>query len=290
MYDTKDKVLVSVVMITYNQENFIKEAIEGVLMQNCHYDIELIIADDKSTDKTSEVIREIIDTHSRGSWIKYIRRKENKGMMANFIDAAATAKGKYVATCEGDDYWVNPNKLQLQVEFLETHPDFAFSMGIVHQLNQKTAIITERKESIRFNENGIYTLKTYIKTPFSQTSSFVYRNSSEPFPDWFYKVHAGDQSLVVIKTGILGKIKYHDELLSIYRINGDSVSFKNDRKQSREKELFFLENINRFTGKHFNKEIFARKIVNELIYHTRSEHALIKNIGYFCYLVYTKIM
>lgn len=285
----KRKALVSVVMITYNHENYIKEAVEGVLMQNCDFDIELIIADDKSSDETEMIVDEIIKTNPNGHWIKYTKHVQNKGMMPNFMWAIAQAKGKYIALCEGDDYWVNSLKLQKQVDFLEEFPDYNFSMGIVDLFIEKTGELLKRKEHIDPSKNETYILKDYLKAPFSQTSSFLFRNEGNPFPDWFENVNAGDQSLVVVTTGVKGKIKYHNELFSVYRVNESSVSFKIDREQAKEKEIFFLNNVNDFTQFRFNKVIVKRKIINQLVYHSRSENQIVKYLGIVFYLIFRKI-
>jgi glycosyltransferase involved in cell wall biosynthesis len=131
--------IVSVVMITYNHENYIEEAIEGVLMQNCDFAIELIIANDKSTDYTHQVIEKTlakdIPQHIN---IRYFNHKENKGMMLNFIWALEQAKGRYIALCEGDDYWTDPSKLQKQVNFLSKSPNYSFICSGYKSLNTKT--------------------------------------------------------------------------------------------------------------------------------------------------------
>ena len=217
-------VTVSVIMITYNHEKYIKQAIESVLMQKCNFKIELIVANDCSPDNTCEVINKIIRDHPRSSWIKYTRHEQNKGAQANFIWAASQANGKYIAICEGDDYWIDPNKLQKQVGFLESNLDYTFSMGRVDVLIEETKKIIRRKENVNPEKSESYFLKDYLKAPFSQTSSFVFKNSKDPLPDWFHNAHAGDQSLVVIKTGQDGKIKYHRDLFSIYRLNEKSIS------------------------------------------------------------------
>ena len=111
--------LVSVVMITYNHEKYIQQAIEGVLMQKINFHIELIIADDTSPDQTENIVKKIIVEHPNGHWIKYTKHKFNKGVSKNFTWALKQAKGKYIALCEGDDYWTDPLKLQKQVDFLE---------------------------------------------------------------------------------------------------------------------------------------------------------------------------
>lgn len=120
--------MVSVVMITYLHEAYIAEAINGVLMQQCDFDVELIIADDCSPDNTKVVVESFKD-HPNFKWINYIRHDKNKGMMGNFIWALEQASGKYIALCEGDDYWTHPYKLQKQVDFLERNRSYS---GVFH--------------------------------------------------------------------------------------------------------------------------------------------------------------
>lgn len=120
--------MVSVCMLTYKHEKYIAEAIEGVLMQQADFDIELIITNDTSPDNTDEIVKNIINTHPRGNWIRYFSHKINKGFLPNFIFTLQECRGKYIAFCSGDDYWVDPLKLQKQVDFLEKNPDY----GLVH--------------------------------------------------------------------------------------------------------------------------------------------------------------
>jgi len=120
--EVKD-VLVSVVMITYGHEKFIKEAIDGVLMQECDFQYELIIANDCSPDDTDRIVLNIISKTEKANRIKYVRHTVNKGMNENFLWALHQVRGKYVALCEGDDYWTDPFKLQKQVNYLEKYND-----------------------------------------------------------------------------------------------------------------------------------------------------------------------
>jgi glycosyltransferase involved in cell wall biosynthesis len=122
--DRNNLQLVSVVMITYAHENFIEQAISSVLMQECDFDVELIIVNDCSTDNTDAVIKKIVQNHPKASWIKYIKHDKNIGSMPNFIFALKEAQGKYIALCEGDDYWTDPLKLQKQVTFLEDNIEY----------------------------------------------------------------------------------------------------------------------------------------------------------------------
>lgn len=121
---------VSVVMITYNHEKFIKEALESVFSQKTNFQYEIIISNDCSTDNTDEVIKKIIDKNENGNLINYTNHKNNKGMIPNFLWSIQQAKGKYIALCEGDDYWTDPYKLQKQVDFLEANPDYSIHSGL----------------------------------------------------------------------------------------------------------------------------------------------------------------
>lgn len=120
-----NKPLVSVCMITYNQADYLSDAINGVLKQECNFDIELLISDDCSSDDTAELISQFINENSGVCLIKYIKHKKNKGATKNFFWTIKQAKGKYIAICEGDDYWTDPHKLEMQVRFLEDNPDYS---------------------------------------------------------------------------------------------------------------------------------------------------------------------
>jgi glycosyltransferase involved in cell wall biosynthesis len=117
---------VSVIMITYNHEKYITQAIEGVLMQECDFGVELILANDNSPDNTDDVVTNYLSQKDipKNIKINYTKHKANKGMHPNFVWATEQCKGKYIAMCEGDDYWTDPLKLQKQVNFLETNEDY----------------------------------------------------------------------------------------------------------------------------------------------------------------------
>jgi Glycosyltransferases involved in cell wall biogenesis len=115
--------LLSIVTITYNQEPFISEAIKGILMQKTNFPVEYIIAEDCSTDKTREIIEKYQTQHNK--IIRLITSNQNVGAIANEHRALLESRGKYIAFCEGDDYWTDPYKLQKQVDFLESHINYS---------------------------------------------------------------------------------------------------------------------------------------------------------------------
>lgn len=116
---------VSICCITYNHAPFIRQCLDGFMMQRTSFPIEVLVHDDASTDGTQDIIREYEAKYP--DVIKPIYQKENqysKGVKVNLVYNYSRAKGKYIALCEGDDYWTDPYKLQKQVDFLESHPDY----------------------------------------------------------------------------------------------------------------------------------------------------------------------
>ena len=116
--------LVSVCTLAYNHEPYIRECLDGILMQKTNFAFELLIHDDASTDGTADIIREYEAKYP--DIIKPIYQTENqysKGVKINATIQFPRAKGKYIALCEGDDYWTDPLKLQKQVDFMEANPN-----------------------------------------------------------------------------------------------------------------------------------------------------------------------
>jgi glycosyltransferase involved in cell wall biosynthesis len=172
---------VSVLMVTYKHEAYIAEAIEGVLMQEVDFPLELIIADDCSPDGTAEIVQKHINEHPNGHWIKYTRHETNKGMMPNFIWALEQVQGKFIAMCDGDDYWTDPHKLQKQVDFLEAN-------------NSCSYVFTDRFSLLpdgnlfnpRFELPELFNLKLLLERkimPSTQTVMFT-RNKLNKLNEW----------------------------------------------------------------------------------------------------------
>ena len=212
-------------MITYNHEKYIREAIEGVLMQECDFEVELIVANDCSPDETNKIVNDIIKTHPRGHWIKYTEHTENKGMMPNFIWALEQCKSTYIALCEGDDYWTNPLKLQKQVDFLEENKQCSFCF-------HKAFI---KDESASFNKNllsypiglskTILNTSEYLNIVTTATCSLVFRNIILEV----FNVLEHSQGDFILYCELLhyGKAGFIDEIMSVYRKHEKGISFNN---------------------------------------------------------------
>src|SRR6267378_159018 len=113
----------SVVMVTYNHERYIAQALSSVVAQRTNFDFEIIVAEDCSTDGTRAIVMDFARRYP--GKILPLLRERNLGMMRNFKEALAASSGSYVALLDGDDYWIREDKLQAQVDFLDSHPDHA---------------------------------------------------------------------------------------------------------------------------------------------------------------------
>lgn len=211
---------VSVCMITYGHEKYIREAIEGVLMQECNFEIELVIANDCSPDDTGRIVNEVIAQHPRGNLIRYYIHDTNLGMMPNFIFALQECKGKYIALCEGDDYWINKYKLQKQVEILEADISLVACYHNSNLIDSDGAVIL--KSYLLKNYKKDYDASEMIKGAHIITSSVLFRNLIVNYPSQFLLVANGDTFLFSL-LGNYGSGKYIDEIMSCYRRHSGGV-------------------------------------------------------------------
>jgi glycosyltransferase involved in cell wall biosynthesis len=209
--------LVSTLMTAYNHGKYIKASIEGILSQVANFEIELIIADDCSSDNTFQEVTELTKNHPKGKWIKYTKHPENIGMIANLKWTIQNCKGKYIALCEGDDYWTDPLKLQKQINFLESNKDFSICYHKVQILkNDKLEddFITTDKEQI----TGF---KDLCEGNFMHTPSVVFVNNFDKghFLRDCNDMILGDYYLHLFNAQF-GKIFRINEVMAVYRFGG----------------------------------------------------------------------
>jgi glycosyltransferase involved in cell wall biosynthesis len=247
--------LVSVVMITYNHSLYIKQAIESIISQKTNFDFELVICNDKSTDDTDTIIRETIASNPNGHKVKYYNNEVNLGMMPNSVYALEQASGKYIALCEGDDYWCDDQKLQIQADFLENNPDFSLCFHNVYLLTG-----TELKEdNPRKKIHEITTIKDLAKNNYIHTPSVMYRNNLFELPKYFSEAPIGDYFLHMLNAQH-GKIKYMDKIMSVYRIH--NTSYWSSKKEAEQRIIMidFLTKLKTYFDQDTQK-ILDRQIL-----------------------------
>lgn len=224
------KPLVSVLIQTYQHANFIKQCLDGILMQQTNFPFEIILGEDESTDGTREICKAYSEKYPDKINLFLRSRKDviyingNPTGRYNFIENLKAAQGKYIALCEGDDYWTDPLKLQKQVDFLEVNPEYGICF---HESEVIWDDAYENKQSIKLNsefywnrmepEKSVYTITDVFNGPFMATASVIFRKKDPvDFPDWFFKAASGDITLYAL---ILNdnKIKFINEIMCAYR-------------------------------------------------------------------------
>ncbi|HET6746725.1 MAG TPA: glycosyltransferase [Candidatus Saccharimonadales bacterium] len=220
------KPTVSIVCITFNQQKYIRQTLDSFLMQKTDFSIEVLIHDDASTDGTTEILKEYAAKHPR--IIKPVYEAENQYSSGDYDfinDLFRSAKGKYIAFCEGDDFWTDELKLQKQVDFLEKHKEYTLCFHPVRVFFEKH----EEPDSVfpDVNDSKVFTLEALLRRNFIQSNSVMYRRKSyKGIPsriipsDWYMHLyHAQD-----------GKIGYINDVMSAYRRQSGGVwweTFKN---------------------------------------------------------------
>lgn len=144
---TKNTPLVSVLVVTYNQEAYIEQTLESLLMQDCPFPYEILIGEDCSTDGTREICQSMASNYP--DKIRLFLNEKNKGFITNYFDVLEHAQGMYLADCGGDDYWIRPDKLRRQVEILENHPEYSMVFGNWQLFHQKSGTFETDQSGIR---------------------------------------------------------------------------------------------------------------------------------------------
>lgn len=234
--------IVTVVILTYNHEKYIAQAIESVLEQKTSYNYNILIGDDYSTDGTRKIINSIYEKNP--TKIEVLFPNKNLGALLNEKNCIEASRGKYIAFLEGDDYWADNLKLQKQVDYLESHPDCGLVHGNVNHYYQTKGILLENinktKESQLINDysfesllmsdkHSIKTMTTcfrsdIVKTHFDYQVAIERKWKLTDLPLW----------LVISKHA---KIHYFDEVLATYRLLDESASRTNDYRKKHQFHL-----------------------------------------------------
>ncbi len=271
----KNDVLVSVCCVTYNQEDYIRDALDGFINQKTNFKYEVLVHDDASTDNTANIIREYEEKYP--NIIKGIYEKENQHSLgkSSLTRTWREATGKYIAICEGDDYWTDKNKLQKQINYLETHPECTFCFHNATTLNVSTntminGFVPQNYETKKYlKSDNIYNVGELELLGFIPTASFMFRTESlSKLPNWFSKCFVEDWPLKLIMTSF-GYAYFIDEPMSVYRKNAKgsvttvnvktATETKDGRMYILNKEEEIIDWIDEFTGKKYKKVFDLRR-------------------------------
>jgi len=277
----KSNPMVSVLMITYNHESYIAQAIEGVLMQKTDFAIEIVIGEDCSTDRTREIVLDYQKKYPE--LIRVIISDNNVGMMNNSKRTMAACRGKYMAICEGDDYWTDPYKLQKQVDFLEANEDCTLcfhATKFIYENNPERNFVHRPK---KIPANCKFTMKHAILGGggFMATNSMLFhREYILERPKWMDEAPVGDLPLMLLLAS-KGKMGFIDDVMSVYRVmtpNSWSSTMR-DRQKSKKHHFAILkmcDDFDNWSNKKYHQFVVRKKLKNKLNYLIRSFRNILK--------------
>ncbi len=242
----------SVLMIAYNQERFIAQALESVLMQQVDFAFEIVVGEDCSTDATREIL---LDYQNRfPDKIRLLLPERNLGMMANFAATLNACHGEYIALLEGDDFWTSPDKLQKQVTLLDGHSECSacfHNVSMAHEeAPEKDRLFHEPPLGKHF-----FDLKDIISSHIIPTCSTVFRaRLFAGLPDWFMAMPIGDWPLHILNAEH-GSYAYIDEVMASYRIHSGGVWSGKSRLSVLDRTIPACWIINRHLAGRYAREI-----------------------------------
>lgn len=227
------KPLVSICCMTYNHENYIRQCLDGFVMQQTNFPIEILVHEDASTDNTAKIVKEYEIKFS--GLFRCVYQTENQFAKQNTLVNIMfpMSRGKYIALCEGDDYWTDPEKLQKQVDFLEANPEYSICFHEIMILKNGVLLDDYLTKKVP-EETSILELAkgNYIHTP-----SVVFRNKLfKEFPEEFSKAPAGDYFLHMLNARY-GKIKKINQVMAVYRVHDGGIHAKKTQTQKNDEWL-----------------------------------------------------
>lgn len=219
--EKQETVMVSICCITYNQEEYIRDALDGFLSQDTDFSYEVLIHDDASTDGTADIIREYARQYPE--IIKPILQTENQ-YAKGLTNVSGThnfprAKGRYIAMCEGDDYWTDPHKLQRQTDYMEAHPDCSL---VFHSacIEVQGRALTERRMRPYRRSRRVSPEEIIDKTSGYPTASLMFRaDMVKILPDFYVNAPLADIPLQLMAAA-RGWAYYMDRPMCVYRLGG----------------------------------------------------------------------
>jgi len=222
------EIKVSVVVPTFNHEDNISQTLNSILNQNTEFEYEVLVGEDDSQDRTRAICRSYAEEYPNQINL-FLNDRENVIYVDgdptgrwNLMNLIKKAEGKYIALCEGDDYWIDEEKLQKQIEYMESESEIALSFHPVKW--EKNGVLQDSPKQLPDVERAYFTDKDLLQYDnFISTCSVMFRNGLiNEFPDWFREVPYGDVALHMLNAQY-GKIGYIDEVMAIYVDDGEGM-------------------------------------------------------------------
>lgn len=231
------KNLISVVVCTYNQEATIARTLDSILMQQCHVPYEIIIGEDCSTDGTLAICKSYASKHP--DKIHLIANNENKGVQDNYFDCILASNGQYIADCAGDDFWIDPLKLEKEVTILEQRPDVTLVHTNWHSYHVTTGTSTPSPQKpftapITPGKDMLEAIITQTRIPVIHLCTSLYRASvirqalhEDPF--MFRNIEFGCEDIqVAFVMALKGEIAYLPDVTLNYNQGQETISFSHN--------------------------------------------------------------
>lgn len=280
--------LVSVYTLAYNHERYIQDAIEGVLMQQTTFPVEHLIHDDASTDGTADLIRKYQSQFPHRIFpILQTRNQWSQGIPIFKTHLLPRIRGKYIAVCEGDDYWIDPQKLQKQVDYMEAHPQCTMCVtnGQILDLSGERpprTFVPENDSDAQYytGENRELTLDNLYQLSFIPTASFLIRRDSlDRLPQSYYKTCPNADMKMRLFHTALGYSYYMDDITCVYRQNVPNSAMTKWKKTSRQaaysrnqRVISMMRDVDEFTQGQYSQGIdhLRRSFVVSLLHNASS--------------------
>lgn len=277
--NSKLKMKLNVILITYNQEDYIRQTIESILMQKTDFDFNIVVADDSSSDSTLAIIKE----YAENSDIEFdiLSSTVNLGYIKNYKRAFTACKAEYIAIMEGDDYWTSNTHLQKHVDFLDTHKQCTMSFN----RHERLFVDKGYNDIPEWNYDGDYRLITSsemaLGNQIGNLSCCVMRNiklESEIFEAYFFA-----DWLLGMYLGMFGTLAQQKEVTSAYRVH-DNGQWSRMSEEEQYKTL--LKMIGQYDPilkyKYTNEFNLYKKRININLYGDKSLKGRLKNLLPYC--------
>jgi len=259
-----DDIVVSVCITAYNHGKYIAQALDSILMQEVDFKYEIVVGEDCSTDNTRQIL--LAYKKKYPDKLKLLLHEKNMGAQKNVIAILNNCSGKYIAMLDGDDYWIDPKKLQIQIDLMEKNPDchMSFHPAEARIDNAETGKVIAKHT----NKNKIFTTSEVILGGggFAPTASTVFhREVIDNLPDFFEETPVGDYYLQILGS-VHGGALYIDRVMSVYRLGIEGswshsmINIDIDKKvKIHHAYMKALNDMNIYLNKKYQNEIVQKR-------------------------------